>query len=164
MNIASHNQQRLPINYSFATKYHGINNVQTQHSAQLGSKLCMAILRNDNAEVKELIRQGATIDYQDEPDGWTPLLYSIYYENFHARETLFSLGADIELTDFANHTALMFAAITGNAELLKELLQRGANIDKTDCQGKTVLDFAKEYQQDECIQILQNFIEIKKTT
>ena len=154
MDIASHNQKQLPLSTSLAARNYGMNNIRAPQNAQLGSKLCMAILRNDNTEVKELIRQGATIDYQDEPDGWTPLLYSIYYGNSHAREILLSLGADIELSDFANRTALMFAAITGNTELLKELLQRGAKTDPKDCQGKTALDFAKEYQQDECIKIL----------
>ncbi len=159
MDIASHNQKQLPLSTSLAARNYGINNIRVPENAHLGSKLCMAILRNDNTEVKELIRQGANIDYQDEPDGWTPLLYSIYYGNSHARETLLSLGADIELTDFSNRTALMFSAITGNAELLKELLQRGASKDSTDCHGKNALDFAKEYQHDECIKILSEILQ-----
>ncbi|MBE6364745.1 MAG: ankyrin repeat domain-containing protein [Lentisphaerae bacterium] len=158
MDIVSRNpKQQLPLATSLAARNYGMDNIRVPENAQLSSKLCMAILRHDNTEVKELIRQGAVIDYQDEPDGWTPLQYSIYYGNHHARETLLTLGADIELTDFSNRTALMFAAITGNAKLLKELLQRGAKVDSVDCQGKNALDFAQEYRQNECITILKQF-------
>ncbi len=156
MDIVFRNSKQLPLATSLTARKFGMDNIRVPESAQLSSKLCMAILRHDNSEVKEFIRQGALIDYQDEPDGWTPLIYSIYYGNRHAREILFSLDADINLTDFANRTALMFAAIAGDSGLLKELLQRGAKADATDHQGKTALDFAREYRREECVKFLEN--------
>ena len=52
-----------------------------QDRRKLGSHLCMAILRGDNRTAEHLIDFGAPLNHQDQPDGWTPLIYSIYYSN-----------------------------------------------------------------------------------
>jgi ankyrin repeat protein len=117
----------------------------------------MAVLRGDNTEVKELIARGADINSRDEPDGWTPLLYSIYYNNQRALQFLLDQGADIEKEDYANRTPAIFAAIRGDYTLLAELIIRGADIHRRDIRGKNALDFAREYHQQKCIELLEQY-------
>ena len=126
-----------------------------QDSSKLGSQLCLAILRGDNKEAGELLNIGAPIDYQDQPDGWTPLIYSIYYNNPTGRKLLLDRGADVNITDFAGRTILMFAAINGDMRLLGEILSKGVSADLRDYRGKSALDFAAEYHNDECADLLK---------
>ena len=155
MDMVLHRLKRLPFSTVLAARNYGLDNIRVPVNAALGSKLCMAILRSDNTEVKDLIRRGADVDYQDSPDGWTPLIYSIYYGNTNARKVLIDAGADIELGDYANRTPLMFAAIKGDEKFLFELLDSGANASIIDSRGKNALDFAREYRNEKCIMILQ---------
>lgn len=127
----------------------------SQDSSKLGSQLCLAILRGDNKEAGELLNIGAPIDYQDQPDGWTPLIYSIYYNNPAGRKLLLDRGADVNVTDFAGRTILMFAAINGDIRLLGEILSKGVSADLRDLRGKTALDFATEYHNEECADLLK---------
>lgn len=121
---------------------------------ELGSGLCMAILRGDNREVERLLNSGAPPDHQDVPDGWTPLIYSIYYDNPAGRRLLLSYGADPRICDFYGKSTLMFAAINGDVHLVTELLARGISPAEKDCNGKTALDFALAYHNRECAALL----------
>ena len=123
-------------------------------SKQMGSRLCIAVLRGDNRQLEQLLDFGAPINHQDEPDGWTPLIYSIYYDNPAGRHILLARGADPMITDFSGKTALMFAAINGDVHLTADLLTRGLSPDAVDNNGKTALDFAEEYHNRECLTLL----------
>lgn len=157
MDILLCNLKRLPFSTTLAAHKYGMDNIRVPANARLGSKLCMAVLRGDNTEVKELIARGADINSRDEPDGWTPLLYSIYYNNQRALQFLLDQGADIEKEDYANRTPAMFAAIRGDCTLLAELIIRGADIHRRDIRGKNALDFAREYHQQKCIELLEQY-------
>ena len=127
--------------------------IQDRH--KLGSHLCMAILRGDNRTAEHLIDFGAPLDHQDHPDGWTPLIYSIYYNNVAGREMLLMRGADIFVTDFSGRTVLMFAALAGDHELTGELLKHGMSPAITDKLGRTALDFARSSRSTLCIELLK---------
>ena len=125
-------------------------------SKQMGSRLCIAVLRGDNRQLEQLLDFGAPINHQDEPDGWTPLIYSIYYHNPEAWEMLLAHGADPSVADFAGRTPVMIAAITGNDVLLKRFLDSGVPADAVDYRNKSALDFAIEFQNRKCVDLLQN--------
>lgn len=161
MIISSNQLKRLPFNITLAAKNYGFDNILPSSDAHPGSKLCMAILRGDNLEVEQLLAQASLIFYQEDPDGWTPLIYSIYYNNPTARKMLFDLNASPVQPDYANRTPLMFAAIKNDTKLILELFQKGADIAAIDYRGKSALDFAVEYRNRESIalicQLAQNF-------
>lgn len=125
-----------------------------QDRSRLGAKLCLAIIRGDNREVEHLLNAGAPVNHQDQPEGWTPLIYSIYYNNPGGRKMLISRGADIFRTDFSGRTLLMFAALSGDKELTSELLNRGLCRETIDRQGRTALDFAISGHCTDCIKLL----------
>ena len=158
MDTTFHKLRRLPFSTILAARNYGLDNISVPENAQAGAKLCMAILRGDNTEAGELLRRGCDINHHDEPDGWTPLIYSIYYNNAPAQRMLLDAGADIFTTDYAKRTPLIFAVIRGNAELTEELLSRGARIDAVDYRGKSAIDFAREYQSNKCMKILQKHL------
>ena len=126
-----------------------------QDRRKLGSHLCMAILRGDNRTAEHLIDFGAPLNYQDQPDGWTPLIYSIYYSHPDGRKLLLSRGADLFVTDFSGRTVLMFAALTGDHELTGELLKLGMSPASTDKLGRTAMDFARSSRNTLCIELLK---------
>ena len=125
-----------------------------QDRARLGAKLCLAIVRGDNREAEHLLNAGAPVNHQEQPDGWTPLIYSIYYNNPGGRQMLISHGADIFGTDFSGRTLLMFAALSGDKELTGELLNRGLRCETADRLGRTALDFAISGHCTDCIELL----------
>ena len=117
--------------------------------------MCKAILRGDNRTAEHLLDFGAPIDHQEPPDGWTPLIYSIYYNNPIGRELLISRGADIFVTDFSGRTVLMFAAFANDPELTGQLLQLGMHPGAVDALGRTALDFASSCRSTDCIELLK---------
>ena len=154
MDIVLEKFKRLPLATIFAARNYGMDNISVPESAHLGSKLCMAILRGDNMKMVEFLQRGADINHVDEPDGWTPLIYSIYYDNKYARDELLKQGADILKSDYSYRTPLMFAAIRGDSALIKKLIRLGANIREQDIMGKSALDFAREYHKYNCVDLL----------
>lgn len=116
----------------------------------LGPRLCMALLRGDNAEAEQLLHCGAPVNFRDEPDGWTPLIYSIYYDNPEGRALLFRFGADPKLGDHSGRTALMFAAMNGDLTLVTDLLARGVDPLACDKLGRTACDYAMLYRHRRC--------------
>lgn len=161
MNSSFRNLRKWPFATILSARKYGYDNIFAPHGAKLGSKLCMAILRGDNREVLQMIRNGAPLDHQDDPDGWTPLIYSIYYNNAFATELLLERGVNPEQTDFAGRSPLMIAAITGNSELLQRFLDAGVSPEAKDYRNKSALDFALEFQNRKCADLLE--IAIQKT-
>ena len=131
------------------------NNELIQDRNKQGAHLCLAILRGDNLAAGHMLRSGAPVNHQDQPDGWTPLIYSIYYNNPTGRRLLLANGADISVADFSGRTVLMFAALNGDAILTGQLLQMGASASAMDKLGRTALDFAKSCRSAECIKLLE---------
>lgn len=156
MNTSFRNLRRWPFATILSARKYGYDNIFAPHGAKLGSLMCMAILRGDNREVRQMIENGAPLDHQDEPDGWTPLIYSIYYHNPEAWEMLLAHGAAPSVADFAGRTPVMIAAITGNDVLLKRFLDSGVPADAVDYRNKSALDFAIEFQNRKCVELLQN--------
>lgn len=159
MDIILERLKRLPFNTVMAARKYGMDNISAPDNAHTGSKLCMAILRGDNMEAKKLLLSDRSgLNYQDEPDGWTPLIYSIYYANSRARQMLLDFDANINQEDFSGRTPLMFAAIRGDFELLNQLLSLGADPNAADHKHKNAMDFAIEYRQQKCITLLQQLL------
>lgn len=101
MQTGYRNLRRWPFATILSARKYGCDNIFAKRGAELGSKLCMAILRGDNLETDRLLAAGAPLDFRDEPDGWTPLIYSIYYRNQRACEWLLDHGADPKQCDFS---------------------------------------------------------------
>lgn len=159
MNKAPEKFRRWPYAALLASRQSSHNELEhselIQDRRKLGNHLCRAILRGDNLAAGHLLKSGAPVNHQEFPDGWTPLIYSIYYNNPAGRRLLLANGADISVTDFSGRTVLMFAALNGDAVLAGQLLQMGASVSTMDKLGRTALDFAKSCRSTECIKLLE---------
>ena len=144
------NLKRWPFATVMSARKYGYDNIFAPKDAHPGSKLCMAILRGDNSEVRAMLDNGAPLNFRDEPDGWTPLIYSIYYRNQQACDWLLERGAAPECGDFSGRTPLMVAAIVGDLPLVERLLRLGARPDTADCHRRSALDFALEFHHRDC--------------
>lgn len=120
-------------------------NFGTEDKYRTGEALLSAIAKNEDSTVMEMIKKGAPLNYRDQKDEWTPLVYAIYYENWDIAEYLVKAGVNVNLTDNANRTALMWCAMRGNLSLLKELIKHGADINAIDIAGRTALQYAIAY-------------------
>ena len=72
-----------------------------------------------------------------------------------ATQALLAAGANIELTDQAGKTALMWAAYTGKFETLELLLSKGAKVDAHDLFGETAVTIAAGKGHDIVVERLQ---------
>jgi ankyrin repeat protein len=120
-------------------------NFGTEDKYRTGEALLSAIAKNEDSTVMEMIKKGAPLNYRDQKDEWTPLVYAIYYENWDIAEFLIKAGVNVNLTDNANRTALMWCAMRGKLSLLKELIKHGADINAIDIAGRTALQYAIAY-------------------
>lgn len=154
MQTGFRNLRRWPFATVLSARKYGCYNIFAPHGAAQGAKLCMAILRGDNMETCRMLEAGANISYQDEPDGWTPLIYSIYYRNPAICLRLLERGADPNQSDFSNRTPLMVAAVIGDVGIILELLDHGADPGAVDCHGQTARDFALKFHNRECAELL----------
>ena len=113
--------------------------------SDINDQLWWAAQRGDEAQVSQLIEQGATVDWKGVADRTAVHAAA---ENFHNSVVirLLDAGWSLEARDKLGATALTFAAADahwdGNQELTKFLLLRGANIDTQEYDKSTPLHTA----------------------
>eukprot|EP00929_Paragymnodinium_shiwhaense_P064380 TRINITY_DN32234_c0_g1_i1.p1 TRINITY_DN32234_c0_g1~~TRINITY_DN32234_c0_g1_i1.p1 ORF type:complete len:227 (+),score=44.65 TRINITY_DN32234_c0_g1_i1:166-846(+) len=114
----------------------------TRDAAPLTTPLMLAAHRNDVAQVKRLVAEGADVEGQD-MYGWTALRYAVRANSKDAVEALIEGGADVNRPSQSGRTPLMSAA--GNAwdGVVAALLKAGADTRATDSSGQTALDIAR---------------------
>lgn len=102
--------------------------------------------------ISPLLEKKADVNYQDE-FGRTPLLQACRYNTIEVVRLLLEQKANInrqvdkvgeESSLHVGDTALMWAAATGNVDIVSELLKYGADINLKNMEGNTALTFAKK--------------------
>lgn len=119
----------------------------------------------NNKPLPEIIKQGdfktfkgliSLVEDLNQPmkNGYTPLIYSLKYNQKDIVSYLVKKGADIEQP--ANgKTPLMYAAKYNRIELLKLLIDKGAKVNNSTYKGNA-LYYAKKYERDKVIDILKH--------
>lgn len=112
--------------------------------SQLGGSVGMrsACVRGDITAVKQLIKQGTSINVELNPDGDTPLTKSVFCRQTDLAVWLISNGADIEKALRNGRTPLITAAGCGDMRTVDALLAAGARIDRQMNNGATALMYA----------------------
>lgn len=75
---------------------------------------------------------------------------------------LIEAGADVRARDRSGHTALMWAATTGDAKLVRTLLARGADPLARDTDGHTALDRAEGLGLEEVARLLRHSMNARR--
>jgi ankyrin repeat protein len=94
--------------------------------AQDGSKLIEYIMYQEFDKAKELINNGADVNYQDESSGSTPLMLACQYNFMDMATFLIEHKADLNLQSKNGQTALMASAGVSE-DLFNLLLSKGAD-------------------------------------
>ena len=123
----------------------------------VGHTPLLSSIRWDRIEVtKLLIEKGANINPTTEL-GSTPLIISSVEGNPELARLFLENGADISLKDDNyQRTALHFAALYGQFEIVDALVKKGADVDEKDGAGKTPLDYANRYGHEKVAKLLKS--------
>lgn len=133
-----------------------------EHGADIEAKTSfghtplLSSIRWDRIEVtKFLIEKGANVNPTTEL-GRTPLVTSAVEGNSELARLFLDHEADIGVKDLNyKRTALHFAALYGQLDIVAALLEKGANINETDAAGKTPLNYANKYGHEKVARLLK---------
>ena len=132
--------------------------------AQNNDSLYQAVVNNDTIAIKDLIKNGADVNYLQQ-QGWVKvnlLITAVNKKNVDAVKILLQHGAEVNWQDGFNTTALMYAANDGNLPIVKLLLDNGADIKHKDKQGNDAISVAKEAKHNQIVDLLKAKLAEKK--
>jgi ankyrin repeat protein len=116
---------------------------------------------NNLKEFLEKIRDlPAFVDREVQPNGRGrfgeyPIHVAAQWGDCDAIESLFLVGADIEIKDEYGLTPLHRAAAQGHLESIKTLIRLGADPTILDCDRTTALEWARMYKHTDVIEYLE---------
>jgi len=121
-------------------------------------QLFESIEKNDIKRVKQLIKNGADLDFLSKKT-YTPLILAVCMNRIEVIEILLDNQAKIDLTGFNGNTALMLSSKYGFVEAAKLLLKHHPDLKIKNNDGKTAFDLAGEkVQNDAIVKILNDAV------
>ncbi len=128
---------------------------------QAGDKLSRAAVDGDFARAKQCVASGEKVTDLDKW-GWTALHWATYYGNTDIALWLIDSGADVNAKTLKGYgryepgiTPLILAAYYGHAEVLQALLKKGADPAVKDATGHVALDYARQFNFQDCVRLLE---------
>lgn len=116
--------------------------------------LMVATFKKERQEALcELIKSGADVNMQDF-SGRTALMHAINNNNGAMMDILLKAGANFNVQSLDGITPLMLCAKRGNREGLRVLISRGADVMYVDSACRKASDYAKNYNNKSCVDIL----------
>jgi len=101
-----------------------------------------AIEKQKGCEIMELLlEQGLNVNSQYNVDNWTPLMKAASMSKKELCVYLIGKGADLELKDIRENTAVMIACGFDSIEIAKMLMECGSYMWSEDIDGSNVLDY-----------------------
>ncbi|MCJ1456426.1 hypothetical protein MMC28_006787 [Mycoblastus sanguinarius] len=129
-------------------------NREAASAASKRTPLMLAMFRNNEACVDELLKAGANINAMQK-DGYRPLHVATHHGKLSFTEMLLQHGADLEVTtNDLNMTPLMVAIASGNDPCVKVMLESGADIETEHFCGWRPLHLATRLGRLEVIETL----------
>ena len=110
----------------------------TQGNPERERDLLFAAERGEIVTVRQLVAQGARINWRDHR-GRTPLLAATQRNQVEVAKFLIQEGADVNAKDLIQDTPFLYAGAEGRTEILRLMLPAGANLKDTNRFGGTAL-------------------------
>jgi ankyrin repeat protein len=128
--------------------------------AEPGRRLIEFVGSGDFESARNLIETSKSelVDFADE-DGMSVLMHAVYRGDVKMCRYLLEKGVDVNRTQHTHqYTALMFAALSGSAEVTQLLLEAGAVRDKENDIGKSASQLAGFVGHHQCVSVISSFI------
>jgi ankyrin repeat protein len=106
------------------------------------SELANAVINDDAATVRTLLKSNDVDLDRIEDDGSPALLWAVYNDNLDIVRLLVAAGADVSTSNREGMTPLAEAAMNGDAAMVEFLLEAGAPVDQGLAHGETPLMMA----------------------
>lgn len=107
--------------------------------------LMLAAREGQTDKMKVLLAQGADTNMKSTIRRRTALMEAIRHRKLDAVEVLLAGDCDVDAVDWEGHTGLMFAAISGQIEIVKVLLRHGADANMKNRFEASTLKMAADY-------------------
>jgi len=111
---------------SFATEK---NITEKQKQKASGNSFIYEVIKGNITEVQRLLDAETNLELKDQ-NGYTPLMHAVKQQNPQMVEMLANFGANVNISDDLEDTALVWASSMNNFEIVKILLEKGADPDK----------------------------------
>lgn len=129
---------------------------------ELGERLLAHAGSGNTEDVRDLIAQGAIVNYPDEEIGDRPLHRAVMEGHTETAAALIELGADVNAADSQGTRPLHWAADRGHIDTIRLLLSKGAQVTAVDSDGHTAADWAAGEGQSEAESMLRKLEALKK--
>nr|CAI5860285.1 unnamed protein product [Callosobruchus analis] len=121
-------------------------------------KILEVIEKNDILQLKSLLSEKQNVNFVD-GNLMTPLQHAAYKGNKEIVQLLLDQGADVNFCEHQhNYTALHFAGLSGNSEVVLKLLLAGAKTQVTNTVGRTAAQMAAFVGHHNCVAVINNYI------
>ncbi len=148
--------------FIFATALIGTEAGAQSPSAPSDQQLIQAAARGDNALVRRLIAEGASVKARDSGQR-TALLAATQGNHVEAARLLIAAGADVNAKDAIEDSAYLLAGARGYLEILRLTLAAGADLKSTNRYGGTALTPACHYGHLEAVrELLKTKIDVNQ--
>lgn len=133
-----------------------MNAIAAVFSSPPGSAARASAEKERSSIVRMLLERGANVNVVDK-EGWTPLTLAAERSASELVVTLLRhrAGVDVRVATLGNETPLMIAIRRNDPATVKALLAAKPDLSITNGQGRTALDYARGYQDDEMVKILE---------
>lgn len=118
------------------------------------SALVLATYKNNNSVARFLIENGANIDQSSKMG--SPLMAAVVKGNNEIALLLIQKKANVNQVDANGTTALLYATMFKNYELVSELVKNGADPETKDNRKNSAIDYALLANDDKLMELLKN--------
>jgi len=109
--------------------------------------LMLAARKGDIKLLKFLLSNGADVNAKSDVQNRTSLMEAVRNRKTQAVKALLAANPDLDAADWEGYTVLMFAAVSGQREVVDALLDHGADVNLKNKVGSSALKMASGYPQ-----------------
>lgn len=107
--------------------------------------LILAARKGETELVNFLLSQGADVNEKSSVRNRTAIMEAVRNRSVESVKALLTANPDVDAVDWEGYTVLMFAAISGQSEMVDVLLEHGADVNVKNKVGSSALMMASGY-------------------
>lgn len=105
---------------------------ESHDEMEFATPFCLAVIKNHVDILHYFIEKGADVNDRSSGSACPAIVFAAVYGSVESLEVLIRAGADVNMPDCDNQTAIYFAAYHGHHDIVKALKEAGACCDMAD--------------------------------